>query len=140
VLGCGQAIIENDIHEHGVNRVVVGACAPFLHERTFRGTVARAGLNPYLYHHVGLREQDSAGCTARNPDGATSKAIRLMMAGIAKARLLDPLEPSGWRPQARAGHRRRRGRPARCVGHRPARHPRDADREVAVPGRAHGAA
>ena len=58
----------------------------------FRGTVARAGLNPYLYHHVGLREQDS-WVHESNPKKATEKAIRLMMAGIAKARLLEPLEP-----------------------------------------------
>jgi heterodisulfide reductase subunit A len=88
----GQAMIEADIREHGVNRVIVGACAPSLHERTFRGTVARAGLNPYLYHHVGLREQDS-WVHSPNPAQATQKAIRLMRAGIAKARLLEPLEP-----------------------------------------------
>ena len=88
----GQAMIEEDIREHGVNRVVVGACAPSLHEQTFRGTVARAGLNPYLYHHVGLREQDS-WVHQGNPQKATEKAIRLMTAGIAKARLLEPLEP-----------------------------------------------
>ncbi len=54
-----QAILEADIRERGVNRVVVGACAPALHEHTFRNACARAGLNPYLYHHVGLREQAS---------------------------------------------------------------------------------
>jgi heterodisulfide reductase subunit A len=88
----GQAMIEDDIHERGVNRVVVGACAPALHERTFRGTAARAGLNPYLYHHVGLREQDS-WVHQSHPQKATEKAVRLMMAGIAKARLLEPLDP-----------------------------------------------
>jgi heterodisulfide reductase subunit A len=54
--------------------------------------VARAGLNPYFYYHVSLREQDS-WVHHDDPDGATSKAIRLMDAGIAKARLLQPLEP-----------------------------------------------
>lgn len=88
----GQAQIEADIQEKGVNRVVIGACAPSLHEQTFRGTVARAGLNPYFYHHVGLREQDS-WVHHDDPDGATNKAIRLMAAGVAKARLLEPLEP-----------------------------------------------
>jgi heterodisulfide reductase subunit A len=87
----GQSLIEEDIRERGVNRVVVGACAPALHERTFRGTVARAGLNPYLYHHVGLREQDS-WVHHGTPGKATDKAIRLMMAGVAKARLLEPLD------------------------------------------------
>jgi len=88
----GQAIIEKDIKELGVNRVVIGACAPSLHEQTFRNAVTRAGLNPYLYHHVGLREQDS-WVHDSNPDGATEKAVHLMSAGIAKARLLTPLDP-----------------------------------------------
>lgn len=88
----GQSQIEQDIKELGVNRVVIGACAPSLHEQTFRNTVTRAGLNPYLYHHVGLREQDS-WVHAHDEQGATEKAVRLMKAGIAKARLLQPLEP-----------------------------------------------
>jgi heterodisulfide reductase subunit A len=87
----GQAIIEKDIRENGINRVVIGACAPSLHEQTFRQTVTRAGLNPYLYHHVGIREQDS-WVHGNNHEGATEKAVRLMAAGIAKARLLMPLE------------------------------------------------
>ncbi len=88
----GQSMIEEDIKEKGINRVVIGACAPSLHEQTFRGTVARAGLNPYLYYHVGLREQDSwvHKCDC---EGASMKAVRLMATGLAKARLLDPLAP-----------------------------------------------
>ncbi len=87
----GQALIEADIREHGVNRVVIGACAPSLHEQTFRNTVTRAGLNPYLYHHVGLREQDN-WVHHGDRDGATDKALHLMSAGLAKARLLQPLD------------------------------------------------
>jgi len=86
----GQAQIEDDIRELRLNRVVVGACAPSLHEQTFRGTVTRAGLNPYLYCHVGVREQAS-WVHSGDPEGATDKAIRLMSAGVAKARLLKPL-------------------------------------------------
>ncbi len=87
----GQTQIEQDIKELGINRVVVGACSPFLHEQTFRGTVARAGLNPYLYHHVGLREQAS-WVHHNDANGATDKAIHLMSAGLAKSRLLNPLD------------------------------------------------
>jgi heterodisulfide reductase subunit A len=87
----GQALIEEDIREMGVNRVVIGACAPSLHELTFRGTLERAGLNPYLYYHVGLREQ-SSWVHKDDHESATEKSIRLMATGIAKARLLDPLE------------------------------------------------
>ena len=88
----GQSMIEQDIKELGINRVVIGACAPMLHEQTFRGTVTRAGLNPYLYHHVGLREQDS-WVHGHDKGAATNKAFRLMSAGLAKARLLQPLDP-----------------------------------------------
>lgn len=87
----GQSLIENDIKEKGINRVVIGACAPSLHEQTFRGTIARAGLNPYYYYHVGIREQDS-WVHHDDPQSASDKAYRLMTAGIAKARLLKPLE------------------------------------------------
>ncbi|MEJ2512819.1 MAG: CoB--CoM heterodisulfide reductase iron-sulfur subunit A family protein [Anaerolineales bacterium] len=90
-----------DVVVSRVNRVVIGACAPSLHEQTFRNTVARAGLNPYLYHHVGLREQDS-WVHDSDHDGATSKAMRLMAAGVAKARLLKPLEPIRLEAEKRA--------------------------------------
>jgi len=88
----GQSMIEQDIKELGVNRVVIGACAPMLHEQTFRGAVTRAGLNPFLYQHIGLREQDS-WVHSHDKQAATEKALRLMAAGVAKARLLQPLEP-----------------------------------------------
>ncbi|MGD8633471.1 MAG: CoB--CoM heterodisulfide reductase iron-sulfur subunit A family protein, partial [Anaerolineales bacterium] len=88
----GQALIEEDIRERGVNRVVIGACAPSLHELTFRNTLERAGLNPYLYYHVGLREQ-SSWVHKEDPESATDKSIRLMATGIAKSRLLDSLQP-----------------------------------------------
>ncbi len=88
----GQSLIADDIRERSINRVVVGACSMFLHEQTFRQTVTRAGLNPYLYCHIGLREQDS-WVHHDNPREATDKAVRMMSAGIAKARLMEPLEP-----------------------------------------------
>jgi heterodisulfide reductase subunit A len=97
----GQNMIAEDIREHSLNRVVVGACAPSLHELTFRGTLTRAGLNPYLFYHVGLREQDS-WVHHHNPKAATEKAIRLMAAGLAKARLLKSLEPIELRAEKHA--------------------------------------
>ena len=97
----GQVLIEQDIRERGVNRVVIGACAPALHEQTFRNTLSRAGLNPYLYTHVGLREQVS-WVHHDDKQGATHKAVRLLNAGIAKARLLEPLEPIKLKAQSHA--------------------------------------
>jgi len=88
----GQKSITDDIKENGVNRVVIGACSIFLHEQTFRRTLERAGLNPYLYYHIGLREQDS-WVHHGSPKEATEKAVRMMAGGIAKARNMKPLEP-----------------------------------------------
>ena len=89
----GQELIKKDIQEKGINRVVIGSCSPFLHEQTFRKAVSSGGLNPYLYTHVGIREQDS-WVHADHPKEATELAAQLMAAGVAKARLLDPLKPT----------------------------------------------
>ena len=51
----GQELIENDIKELGLTRVVVAACSPHLHENTFRTACQRAGLNPYLCELVSIR-------------------------------------------------------------------------------------
>ncbi|MCK4871672.1 MAG: CoB--CoM heterodisulfide reductase iron-sulfur subunit A family protein [Phycisphaerales bacterium] len=88
----GQQLIVDDIRNSKLNRVVVGACSPSLHELTFRGALSRAGLNPYLYEHVNLREQVS-WCSKSDPRGATEKAIRLVGVAVAKARLLHSLDP-----------------------------------------------
>ncbi len=86
----GQEMIQEDIKANGINRVVVASCAPSLHELTFRGAITRAEMNPFLYEHANIREQDS---WVHHGDPATSKAITLVAAAIAKARGLAPLEP-----------------------------------------------
>ena len=42
----GQELVEKDIKELGLTRVVVAACSPHLHERTFRTACERAGSLP----------------------------------------------------------------------------------------------
>ncbi len=87
----GQSLIADDIMAGKVNRVVVAACSPSLHEMTFRKALERAGLNPYLYEHVNIREQVS-WVHKGDHDRATRKAIRLTAAGVEKVALQDPLE------------------------------------------------
>ncbi|NLH40035.1 MAG: CoB--CoM heterodisulfide reductase iron-sulfur subunit A family protein [Elusimicrobia bacterium] len=86
----GQSLIEDDIKNMGINRIVVAACMPSLHELTFRNAIQRAGLNPYLYEHINIREQVS-WVHKDNPQGATSKAILLIKAGVEKVLMQDPL-------------------------------------------------
>jgi heterodisulfide reductase subunit A2 len=86
----GQELIQEDIKTATINRVVVASCAPSLHETTFRGAISRADMNPYLYEHANIREQDS---WVHHGDPATAKAITLITAAVAKARGLKPLTP-----------------------------------------------
>jgi heterodisulfide reductase subunit A len=87
----GQSIIKEDIVKYNLNRVVVSACSPRMHEPTFRAAVAEAGLNPFLMEMANIREQ----CTwahGHDKEGALAKAKDLTASAVAKARFLVPLE------------------------------------------------
>ena len=88
----GQQAISEDIRKEGLNRVVVAACTPTLHELTFRGAVVRAKMNPHLYEHVNIREQCSWS-HKHDPSGATAQALRLIAAAVGKVSRAVPLEP-----------------------------------------------
>ena len=81
----------DDIHEHKLDGLVVASCSPTLHTFTFRGVAERAGLNPYQYVQVNIREQCSWAHTDLK-EQATEKAIYMVKAGISKARLTQPLK------------------------------------------------
>jgi heterodisulfide reductase subunit A2 len=85
----GQDLIIENIKNGSINRVVVAACAPSLHETTFRNALLRAGLNPYLYVHANIREQVSFVHIGQE---ATNKAISMVAAAVAKAREIIPLQ------------------------------------------------
>ncbi|MEM1566242.1 MAG: CoB-CoM heterodisulfide reductase HdrA2 [Candidatus Bathyarchaeia archaeon] len=87
----GQEEIRKAIKEHKLNRIVVAACSPRMHEVTFRRTVSEAGLNPYLFEMANIREF-SSWCHPSTPKEATEKAKDLIRMAVAKARLLMPLQ------------------------------------------------
>jgi heterodisulfide reductase subunit A len=87
----GQDEIRKAMKEHDLNRVVVAACSPRMHEPTFRKTCAEAGLNPYLFEMANIREFAS-WCHPSTPKEATEKAKEILQMAVAKARLLHPLE------------------------------------------------
>ncbi len=86
----GQELIIKDIRGHRLNRVVVAACSPRLHELTFRKACEKAGINPYLFEMANIREQDSWVHTDRNE--ATKKALDLVVAAIRRVQYHEPLE------------------------------------------------
>ena len=86
----GQQLIKDDVREHNLNRIVVAACSPTLHEKTFRQATAQAGLNPYYFQMVNIREHDSWVHTDK--EAATEKAEDLVRAAVRRVKLHQPLE------------------------------------------------
>ncbi len=84
----GQKEIQVDIETYGLERVLVAACSPRLHEVTFRRTIAHAGLNPYLLEMANIREHCS--WVHRGPE-AMDKALDLILMGLARLSRLKPL-------------------------------------------------
>jgi len=87
----GQKMIKNWIKEQKINRVIVASCSPKLHLETFRRAVSEAGLNPYLFEMVNIREQNS--WVHDNVDQATAKAIDLIRGAVNRAKYLEELHP-----------------------------------------------
>lgn len=87
----GQELIVQAVKEHGLQKVVVASCSPRLHEATFRKTLQRAGLNPYLLEMANIREHCS-WVHQQDKAAATAKAIELVRRAVAKAARLAPLQ------------------------------------------------
>lgn len=85
----GQRLIAEAIKEHGLDRVVVAACSPSLHEPTFRACIEDEGLNPYMVEIANIREQ----CSWVHDDfeEATEKATELVDIARAKVTRSRPL-------------------------------------------------
>jgi heterodisulfide reductase subunit A len=86
----GQALIEEDIRNEGLDRVVVASCSPLMHEQTFRKACADAGLNPFLFQMTNIREQCS--WVTSDPAAATDKAKALVAAAIRRVIWQNPLD------------------------------------------------
>lgn len=87
----GQDLIQQDIEKEGLERVVVAACSPHLHEKTFRRACAKAGLNPFLMQMANIREHVSWATEDRAL--ATDKARAEVAAAVRRVEHHRPLEP-----------------------------------------------
>jgi heterodisulfide reductase subunit A2 len=85
----GQLMIEDDIKNIGLDRVVVASCSPLMHEPTFRGACERANVNRYLFQMANIREHCS--WVTVDPNAATEKAKALLSGAVAKSRELISL-------------------------------------------------
>lgn len=85
----GQDLIKQDIHEQGLNRVVVASCTPLMHEPTFRRACQEGGLNPFFCQMANIREHCSWVVSDRQQ--ATAKAKALVAAAVSRVRYHAPL-------------------------------------------------
>jgi heterodisulfide reductase subunit A len=88
-----QKEMVQDILENKLDGMVVASCSPKLHLHTFRSVAERAGINPYEYIQVNIREQGSWAHSDK-PEEATEKAIRLVRSGVRRAVQAKPLIPN----------------------------------------------
>jgi len=87
----GQQMIQEDIRNQGINRVVVASCTPRMHEPTFHRLLHESGLNPYYFEMANIREHVS--WVVQDRKAATEKAKRLVRAAVFRVSYHVPLEP-----------------------------------------------
>ncbi|OPY69654.1 MAG: putative glutamate synthase (NADPH) small subunit [Syntrophorhabdaceae bacterium PtaU1.Bin034] len=95
----GQEEIKQAIQREGLNRVVVAACSPRMHELTFRRTVEKAGLNKYFFEQANIREHIS--WIGQDKEANTKKAIEAVRMSVAKVMQDKPLFSSSFKVNKR---------------------------------------
>ncbi len=96
----GQELVKRDIREFNLNRIVVAACSPNLHEPTFRRAAENAGLNRFLVQMANIREQVS--WVTDDKGAAYAKAQAHLAAAIGRVARHEPLQRQFVQIQPRA--------------------------------------
>lgn len=86
----GKKFLEEQIKKQGLTHLVISACSPKDHEKTFMEVCENAGINPYLFQLANIREQ--CAWVTEDKAEATKKAIRLTKAAIKRVRYHTSLE------------------------------------------------
>lgn len=85
----GQQLVKDAIAEHDIDRLVVAACSPRMHEATWRKMLSETNVNPFMLEVANIREQVSWVTTDK--EEATRKAIDLLKMAVAKIDRNKPL-------------------------------------------------
>ncbi len=87
----GQDLIKKDIRDLSLDRVVIAACSPRMHETTFRTALTQEGLNPYFLNIANIREQCS--WVHKDKEKATEKAKHIITAAVGRVWRQEALKP-----------------------------------------------
>lgn len=85
----GKKYLADEIRQEELTHLVVAACSPREHEKTFMQVCRDAGMNPYLFQLVNIREQVAWMIPEKSE--ATRVAIKAIRAGISRVVLHNPL-------------------------------------------------
>lgn len=88
----GQELIQKDVRDKLVDRIVVASCSPLMHEGTFRGAMASADGNPFMFQMANIREHVS--WVTIDKDAGTTKAKALIAAAVKRVARHQPLQRS----------------------------------------------
>jgi heterodisulfide reductase subunit A len=91
----GQDEIKQAIKRENLDRIVVAACSPRMHELTFRRTIEKAGLNRYFLEMANIREHIS--WVGLDKEANTIKAIETIKMAVAKVMQNKPLYSSSFK-------------------------------------------
>lgn len=86
----GKNFLSSDISKEKPERVVIAACTPKEHEKTFRNVLQKIGFNPYLFQMVNIREQ--VAWVTSDKSKATEKAKSYIRAAVRRVSMHEPLE------------------------------------------------
>lgn len=86
----GINLIKQAIKEKGINRTVVASCSKTQHGPTFARAIQEEGINKHLHQQVNIREFCS-WVHQKEKAQATTKAIRMVEAGVNRSRKLEPV-------------------------------------------------
>ena len=87
----GQNLLKKAVSEHNLDGVVVAACSPRMHEKTFRKAADAAGLNPYLCEMANIREHCS--WVHEDREEATAKATEIVTMLVERVKMNRKLQP-----------------------------------------------
>ncbi len=87
----GQTLIQKDIADYKLDRIVVAACSVAMHEPTFQACIAEAGLNPFMFQMANIREHAS-WVHSHEKEAATQKAKDIVAGAVAKVTYVTPLQ------------------------------------------------
>lgn len=91
----GQEQIRKMIKEHNLDGLIVSACSPHMHEKTFRKAAESAGLNPFRVEIANIREHCSWVHHDPTKDLGTEKATdiaRMMVERVKRDRPLAKIK------------------------------------------------